>query len=201
MTMNLLAGEQFEFFDQKLTNLEHRQETIAGLSFHDCTFAACDFTETSISHCTFIDCEFKSCDLSLITVEGCRFNGIQFRETKLMGVNWSKAAMLKRVDFFDCNISYSTFMELDLTRSQIINCHAKEAYFAETNLTKAKFTKTDFVDSKFFHTNLTNADFTDAKNYFIPYSQNTIKKTKFSMPEALSLLHGLDIILDDPHSE
>jgi len=199
--INLLSGEQFEFFDQKLTDLEYRQETIAGLSFHECTFIDCDFTETNISHCTFIDCEFKSCDLSLITVEGCRFNGTQFRETKLMGVNWSKVALMKRVDFFECNISYNTFMELDLTRSQIINCHAKETYFAETNLTKANFAQTDFVDSKFFHSNLTRADFTGAKNYFIIYSQNTIKKAKFSMPEALSLLHGLDIILDDSHSE
>ena len=199
--MNLLSGEQFEFFGEKLVNLEHRQEALGGLSFHECTFVDCDFTETSFSHCTFIDCEFKSCDLSLILVEGCRLNGIQFRETKLLGINWSKVALMKRVDFFDCNISYSTFMELDLTRSQIINCHAKETYFAETNLTKANFTKTDFVDSKFFHTNLTNADFTRAKNYFITYSQNTIKKTKFSMPEALSLLYGLDIILDDLNSE
>ncbi len=199
--MNFLSGEQFEFFDQKLADLEQRQKVLAGLSFHDCTFINCNFTESNFNHCTFIDCEFKSCDLSLILVEGCRFNGVQFRETKLMGINWSKAAFMKRVDFFDCNISFSTFMELDLTRSQIINCHAKETYFAETNLTKAKFTKTDFVDSKFFHTNLTGADFTGAKNYFIIYSQNTIKKTKFSLPEALSLLYGLDIILDDPHSE
>lgn len=196
-----LSGEQFEFFGEKLTDLTHRQETLAGLSFHECTFVDCKFTEVSFSHCTFIDCEFESCDLSLITVEGCRFNGVQFRETQLMGINWSKVAMLQRIDFFDCNISYSTFMELDLTRSQITNCQAKEAYFAETNLTKANLTQTDFVDSKFFHTNLTRADFTGAKNYFIVYSQNTVKKTKFSMPEALSLLHGLDIVLDDPHSE
>lgn len=201
LNMNLLLDEQIEFFSEKLIDLEHRQETLGGLSFHECTFKGCDFTETNFSHCTFIDCEFISCELSLITVEGCRFNGVQFRETKLMGINWSKAAMVKRVDFFDCNISYSTFMELDLTRSQITNCHAKETYFAETNLTKANFAQTDFVDSKFSHTDLTRADFTGAKNYFIVYSQNTLNKTKFSMPEALSLLHGLDIVLDDPHSE
>ena len=92
-------------------------------------------------------------------------------------------------------------MELDLTRSQITNCIAKETYFAETNLSKSNLTHTDFIDSKFFHTNLTRADFSGAKNYFVVYSENTLKKTKFSMPEALSLLHGLDIVLDDPHSE
>lgn len=199
--MTLLSGEQFKFFDQKLTNIEHRQETIAGLSFHECTFTDCDFTGSAFSHCTFIDCTFKSCELSLITVEACRFNGVTFRDAKLMGINWSKAVLLKRVDFFGCNISYSTFMELDLSRAAITHCEAKETYFAQTNLTKANCTHTNFIDSKFMHNNLTKADFTGAKNYFIVPTENTLKKTKFAMPEALSLLYGLDIILDDPQTE
>ena len=197
--MSFLSGEQYEFFDEKLTNLAHRRETLAGLSFHDCTFIDCDFTESTFSHCTFIDCTFKSCELSLITVEACRFNGVQFHDTKLMGVNWSKAAMFKQISFVHCNISYSTFMELDLSRAAITHCEAKETYFAETNLTKANCTHTNFIDSKFMHTNLTRTDFTGAQNYFISPMQNILKKTKFAMPEAISLLYGLDIILDDQH--
>jgi len=199
--MRFLSGEQYDFFGEKLTNLEHRQETFAGLSFHDCIFTDCDFTESTFSHCTFIGCTFKSCELSLITVEACRFNGVQFHDTKMMGINWSKAALLKKVDFMRCNISYSTFMELDLSQAAITHCEAKETYFAETNLTKANCTHTNFIDSKFMRVNLTKADFTGAKNYFISATQNTLKKTKFAMPEALSLLYGLDIILDNPEDE
>jgi hypothetical protein len=44
---------------------------------------------------------------------------------------------------------------------------------------------------------LTQADFTGATNYAIAASLNTLKKTKFSLPEAMSLLYSLDIILTE----
>jgi fluoroquinolone resistance protein len=58
-------------------------------------------------------------------------------------------------------------------------------------------TLTDFSNSRFQHTNLTEADFTGATNYAIAASLNTLKKTKFSLPEAMSLLYSLDIILTE----
>ena len=67
--------------------------------------------------------------------------------------------------------------------------------FAETNLTEVNCTHTDFSDSRFIHTNLTKADFCGAHNYAVVADRNTLKKTKFSLPEAVALLHGLDIIL------
>jgi hypothetical protein len=42
---------------------------------------------------------------------------------------------------------------------------------------------------------LTAADFNDARNYAIDVKQNRLKKTKFALPEAVSLLKGLDIVL------
>jgi len=44
---------------------------------------------------------------------------------------------------------------------------------------------------------LTEADFTGAKNYAIAASSNTLKKTKFSLPEAMGLLYSLDIVLTE----
>ena len=81
-------------------------------------------------------------------------------------------------------------------RLKIINCEAKEVDFIETDLTGGVFTGTDFEGSRFFKTNLTNADFKGARNYMIDARNNTLKKTKFSLPEALSLLNGLDIIIE-----
>jgi uncharacterized protein YjbI with pentapeptide repeats len=89
-------------------------------------------------------------------------------------------------------------MELDLSKAVITDCLAKEATFAETNLTEANCTHTDFTDSRFIRTNLTRADFRGARNYAIAADQNTLKQAKFSLPEAVALLHGLDIILEDP---
>ena len=53
------------------------------------------------------------------------------------------------------------------------------------------------TDSRFNHTNLTEADFSDATHYNISAVDNTLKKTRFSLPEAISLLYSLDIILKD----
>jgi hypothetical protein len=42
---------------------------------------------------------------------------------------------------------------------------------------------------------LSCADFTDAKNYSIDPTANRLKKTIFSIPEALLLLKAFDVVL------
>ena len=79
----------------------------------------------------------------------------------------------------------------------LTRCLAKDVDFAEADLTQANCTGTDFTDSRFNHTNLTEADFTDATHYNISATDNTLKKTRFSLPEAVSLLYSLDIILKE----
>jgi hypothetical protein len=56
--------------------------------------------------------------------------------------------------------------------------------------------RTLFKRSSFFlDTNLSYADFSKAVNYVIDPRANRLKKTVFSMPEAMSLLSAFDIIL------
>jgi fluoroquinolone resistance protein len=45
-------------------------------------------------------------------------------------------------------------------------------------------------------TNLTGANFKGAKNYAINPQANTLKKTRFSYPEVMTLLNALDIIIE-----
>ena len=75
----------------------------------------------------------------------------------------------------------------------IKKCTAKEVDFSEANLSEADCTFTDFTSSQFRHTDLSGADFRGASNYFIQPHLNTLKKTRFSLPEAMSLLYNLDI--------
>ena len=76
-------------------------------------------------------------------------------------------------------------------------CIAKDVDFRETLLMKSDLSHTDFADSIFIKTDLTEADLTEARNYNINATLNTIKNAKFSLPEAISLLYGLDIVLVD----
>jgi uncharacterized protein YjbI with pentapeptide repeats len=79
---------------------------------------------------------------------------------------------------------------------KITGCEAKEVDFIETDMTGGDFKNTDFEKSRFFKANLTEADFKGARNYFIDVKNTIIKKTRFSMPEAVELLSSLDIIID-----
>jgi uncharacterized protein YjbI with pentapeptide repeats len=86
---------------------------------------------------------------------------------------------------------------LNLKGIQIAYCTAHDVDFEDANLTQADCTYTDFADSRFSRTNLTEANFEHATHYAISALHNTLKKTRFSLPEAISLLNSLDIILSE----
>ena len=110
---------------------------------------------------------------------------------------WGNASLLGSINFTDCTLNYSTFIGLKLKKIALTRCLARDVDFSETDLTQANCSGTDFTDSRFMHTNLTQADFTKATHYNIAATQNTLKKTRFSLPEAVALLHSLDIVLEE----
>ncbi len=86
-------------------------------------------------------------------------------------------------------------MNLSLQHTIFKNCLLKEVDFSESDLHKAQFENCDLMGAVFRQTNLQGADFSSAKNYMIDPQFNRIKKAKFSLPEAASLLVGLGIEL------
>ena len=126
----------------------------------------------------------------------------RFEKSKLLGINWtqadwSSASFSHFVGFFDCVISHSTFIGLELTGIQIKNCVAHEVDFREVDLSKANFKGTDLAKSLFGNTNLTEADLSQAKNYQIDPGNNQLKQAKFSLPEAMALLYSMDIVIQE----
>jgi uncharacterized protein YjbI with pentapeptide repeats len=77
----------------------------------------------------------------------------------------------------------------------ITDTMAKDVDFREVDLSGVDFTGTDLADSLFADTNLTEADLSKARNYTIEPVKNILKGAKFSLPEAMSLLFNLDIVL------
>lgn len=197
-----LSGEQSEYDSQEFKGINLRNGQIREKEFISCTFTKCSFRETAFLNSLFRDCIFRSCDLSLVSLKKCSFAATRFENSQVIGVDWNETAwekskFKKPVDFFDCVINHSTFMGLNLKKINIIKCTARDVDFTEANLTEANCTFTDFTNSHFLHTNLTGADFTGATNYSIAANLNILKKTKFSLPEAMSLLYGLDIVLTE----
>ena len=181
-------------------DLSHRE--IVSKEFDDCVFEKCDFSETILIKCRFLNCTFTHCDLSLFKIKYSSFVNTVFKHSKIIGVNWSEALYKEKdryspVQFFNCVINHSTFTGLKLQKIHIKECVAKDVDFRDSDLSGADMSCSDFSDSLFVRTMLGKSDFTGASNYNINATLNDIKKAKFSLPEAVSLLYGLDIILDD----
>lgn len=103
----------------------------------------------------------------------------------------------KPFDFDHCALNHSVFFGLNLQEIKMSNCSAINTIFEEADLSRADCTKSDFKNAHFNHTILTETNFKGAVNYTISSQTNTLKKTRFSLPEAISLLYNLDIVLED----
>ncbi|WP_119065537.1 pentapeptide repeat-containing protein [Aggregatilinea lenta] len=199
MGCSLLNGE--EFSSQTFKKIQCPGERLEAKEFYECQFIDGVFTEATFDRCRFIDCTFQGCDLSLARVPGCTFRGVTFEKSKLVGIDWTQAVwgrkqgLLNSAAFVECTLNYSTFIATEMPRLRLTKCVARDVDFAEATLTSADFTGTDLTDSRFWQTDLTEADFTGASGYAISATLNTLKKTKFSLPEAISLLYSLDIVL------
>ena len=199
--MNEFTARQ-ENSDQVFEGVVVDDEEIAFKEFDACVFQDCAFHETRFRGCRFLNCTFRNCELHLIQVKDCSFTEGMFEDSKVIGVNWTDASWAKRgllnsIHFSRCAVNHSTFVGLPLKRMTLVDGVARDVDFSEANLTQANCMNTDFAQSRFWHTNLTHADFRGARNYEIAAHLNTLKKTKFSLPEAMSLLYGLDIILEE----
>jgi uncharacterized protein YjbI with pentapeptide repeats len=200
--MTLWESTSAEYTGQTFKGFDLSGREIRGKTFVECRFARSRLREARLTGCTFHDCAFVECDLSLIDVTDSAFRTVRFENSQVIGVNWTlavwgRAGVLNSIGFARCAISYSTFIGLCLPGLAIESCTARDVDFAEADLSKASFRGTDLLESRFLHTNLTGADFTGASNYAIDATLNTLKKTRFSLPEAMSLLYSLDIILDN----
>ena len=193
--------------DQVIEEAEFKNQDYTGAQFSfkeidEVTFTRCNFANAVFNECQFRNCRFVHCDLSRVQMRHSRFEDVQFENCQMVGINWTEASWQKGgffrlIDFDDCTLNYSTFFGLKLPKMKMLKCMAREVDFGEADLSESVFTDTDFSGAIFMRTNLTKADLSGARNYLINPQHNTLKKTKFALPEALNLLHGLDIILTD----
>jgi fluoroquinolone resistance protein len=198
--------DQSEYANLSFKNCIRKSAVVDRVDFDTCTFTKCSFHETTFHACKFQHCTFLDCDLSLVNFTDSSFLEVVFKKTNLIGIDWTKTSLskknyLKQVDFFECVLNYSTFVGISLKNTILSRCIAHDVDFSDADLTKTDCKNTDFMNSRFANTNLTEADFTGAINYLISVTNNNIKKARFSLPEALSLLSTLDIILTDNPDE
>lgn len=194
------AFSQTEYSDETFAKLKMDAKRISGKHFYDCVFSHCSFREAAFLGCKFNDCLFQDCDLGLARFDDSSFSDTRFERSTVVGVNWTVAAWSRfqsesPISFRECVIDLSVFMGLSLRKALFEKCSAKEVEFSDADLLSANFSGTDLSKSRFQRTNLSKANFVGATNYFIDLTTNKIEKAKFSLPEAMSLLYGLNIVL------
>ncbi len=165
-------------------------------SFLDCQFESCNFTESRWESTNFQNCVFLNCNISLIKIEACRLQEVEFTDCKLLGIDFFKCNTTFFHVVFQRNImQYCNFSGLNMRKNIFKDCKLKECHFSNTLLVEANFSGTELPGSIFHNCDLSKADFTTAYEYDIDPQTNRLKKAKFSLPEAVALLRGLDIIL------
>ena len=193
---SLMTFDKDSYYQEKFTDLNIGKEAIKEIEFEDCEFLNCSFLETEFNRCLFLDCKFENCNISTINLKNSNVTDITFSNCKAIGIDWSKAGKIQGLSFNDSQINYSNFSFQKLPRTCIKNCEAKELDFSEADLTESIFTGSDLEKTLFHKSNLSGCDFRQAKNYYINPQTNTLKKAKFSQPEVLSLLSGLNITIE-----
>jgi uncharacterized protein YjbI with pentapeptide repeats len=181
--------------ETEFRNLVLNTKDLKNKEFYKCRFVSCNLFKFKFTSCEFENCTFESCDLSLAVVAGSKFLDVIFKGSKTVGVDWREVSRPGSYKFIDCKIDNSIFYRMDLHSINIIKCSAQNVDFVETNLSRAVFTDTNFSGSKFSRSNLSYADFSESINYNIDPNNNKLKKTIFSLPEAVSLLSSFDIII------
>lgn len=172
------------------------------LEFVECIFDRCTFAGCELSRCVFTDCIFTNCDLGVATVPYSRFTESRFTGCQLSGIDWTAAgsSTLSRLvampDFEECLLDYGSFFGLNLHGRAIVGCSARELDLREADASAANLHGTDFSGALFHHTNLTGADLTGASNYDIDPRANVVTKARFSLPEAVSLLRGFEVLIE-----
>ena len=171
--------------------------SLSGHTFEECSFQKCDFKGLDLSSIRFISCAFTSCDLSNIKLSGSRFRETVFERSKLLGIQWSQLQDLINPSFSECNLDYCGFVSLKLKKTRFFKCSVREADFSQADLSECDFSDSDFLKARFHGTTLVKADFRGALNYLIDPLTNKVKGARFSMPEALGLLSGLGVVIEN----
>jgi len=170
-------------------------DDLDNIEFYKCTFKNSSFQSSRLIECSFDSCEFIQCNLSLIEIKYTSFIDVKFTDCKILGVNWSTAGGFFSASYDGCILNNNFFSDMNLTRFKFSSCYFVEASFFNTKMMHSVFDECDLSRCQFHQVDLSFANFTTSRNYYMNAATNTLRNTAFSLPEAVSLLANLDIVL------
>lgn len=191
-----------EYFNKNFTDLDCKNIEVDNSIFENCNFTNCTFDDSLFKKCRFVECTFKSCSINLVKLTGSSFFETEFFNCKMKGINWTELkfsliTVTSPIFFNHCDISYSSFYELQLPTITMTECKAHDVDLRSATLINSDLSGCDFQNSQFNKTNLKSADLRRCINYQIDPTENYIKDAQFSFPDVINLLAPFKIKIDD----
>jgi fluoroquinolone resistance protein len=188
-----------DYENQVFKEINQTQETFDLVTFVECTFVSCDFTESKFVNCRFEDCSFRKCNLSNGKYINSNFIGCKFEGTKMIGIDFTLIG--GRLGLIlcckKCDLSYTNFMGVNISKSVFTNCDIKESDLTQANAEYVVFDECDFEKTIVFATDLKNSLFTHCINYAFNPAENRVKGAKFTRENVHNLLLPFGVIIID----
>ena len=183
-----------EFYDQVFDHIDQAPQQWAQQDFEQCTFKKLNLAKVAFTKSNFTNCFFEDCDLTQTDLKNTKLDDITFVNCRLTHVDFSPCnAFGLRMNFRQCQLDYTVFLNRNLKKTGFVACSMKEAHFLKCDLTGAVFKLCNLELAKFVENNLTGADFSSSYNLRMDLDDNTAKKTKFSLHNLPGLLAKYNI--------
>lgn len=179
-----------DYFQKTFKDIDLSSQSVENSTFEDCKFINCSFFEGSLYNCNLDDCEFTGCNISMTKLDNTKIRDTKFTKCKMLGLEWNTLSteLGLKLDCEKCDLTYGSFIDIDIVGSTFIDCRMHEMEMRAADLSECAFTDCDLTKSAISKCRLIKADLSTSKNYVIDPSSNILKGAKFTYPELVGLL-------------
>lgn len=165
------------------------------IEFNGCHFKNVCFSRipTSVS---FYDCIFEACDFSNVTLDNASFMRCRFSNTKLMGLILSNVSM-QDVSFSSCMFDYASFLESSITKCIFQNSSIKEVRFFKVKYHLVEFETCEIVRIENISTSLKDIDFSSCLLIGGTFSLPDLRGVILNSEQALEVTKLFGILIKD----
>lgn len=165
-------------------------------------FQTCHISKTSFSGCQLNGFEaqdviFEHCDFSNAVFIGGSFHRVLFKNCKLTGTNFAES-LLKDCQFSDCINDFTSYSYANLKIVHFQDCSLKDSDLHEMRWQHLQLTQCQLTGSSWFNTELSGLNFSTCTFDKIAVSQDQVKGLTVNQEQALIIVLGFGLIIDDP---
>lgn len=188
--------EPRRFTDERFVGLRPDDVDLARAVLVGCELVDCDLTEASLAGSQLAECRFERCELAMVDLTDAVLQSVELDTCRLTGVRFGslrRYPILPEAKLKDCDLSFASFRQLDLTAWSFDGCRLAEAEFVRCELKGVSFAGADLTRCTFQRCDLTGADLRGARGYVISPLDNALRGMRVSLPEALGLLAAVGV--------